>query len=232
MSLPPGPFTHIPTLQGGPDAPLYLIPFDKKGRCEGPKTLAHMLAAAATPAFTDVHVFSHGWNNVFEDAVGLYREFFDEYFALRANHGISNAGYQPLLVGIIWPSTALVSGEERGPAIAATASGPELDVAFAEGQTNLRELASEISDAHVERFYELANLDRALTHDEAIELARILLPILGRDDPSGEEIPQAVTVEKIVKAWEKTSTARPAVAAGAGTIGAAGSLPDEDASPL
>lgn len=227
MSLPPGPFAQIRTLQG-PDAPLYLIPFDKQGRCEGPRTLAHMLDAAATGAFTDVHVFSHGWNNVFDEAVGLYREFFEEYFALRAKHAISNAGYQPLLVGIIWPSTALVSESERGPAIAAVASGRELDAAFADGQTNLRELASEISDDDVERFYELANLDRPLTHDEAIELARILLPILGRDDATGEDIPQDVTVERIVKAWEKTSMARPVAAAGAAAIGAAGSLPDDE----
>jgi pimeloyl-ACP methyl ester carboxylesterase len=227
VSLPLGPFAQIQTLQGSA-APLYLIPFDKKGRCEGPKTLAHMLDAARNGAFSDVHVFSHGWNNVFEDAVGLYREFFDEYFALRARHGISNAGYQPLLVGIIWPSTALVSDAERGPVIAGGSSGAELDASFAEGQMSVRELASEIADVDVERFYELANLDRPLTHDEALELARILLPILGRDDATGEEIPQQATVERIVKAWEKTSLARPVVAAGGAGIGGAGSLPDDD----
>ena len=231
MTQQAGPFAHVPTVQGA-DAPLYLIPFDKKGRCEGPKTLAHMLAAADSGAFTDVHVFSHGWNNVFEDAVGLYREFFDEYFALRSAQGISNAGYSPLLVGIIWPSTALVSENEQTPAFAATLPRDQ-DAAFARGQRAVREIASEIADADVERFYELANLDRPLTHEEALDLARILLPILGRDDRSGEEIPQDVTIEKIVKAWEKTSLARPAVAAGgAGVFGGAGSLPEEEEIPL
>jgi hypothetical protein len=229
VTLPPGPFAQIATIQGA-DAPLYVIPFDKRGRCEGPKTRERLLADARSGAFTDVHVFSHGWNNVFKDAIGLYREFFEEYFALRAERGVSNASYSPLLVGIIWPSTALMSDSEQGPQFAATASPSERDAALAEEQLGLREIAGELADGDVERFYELATLDRPLTRDEALELARILLPIFARNDASGEQLPQTVTVEGLVKAWEMTAANRPAVA-GAGGMGGAGSLPDDDAGP-
>ena len=222
MPLPVGPFEML-DMGGGRRAPLYLIPFDKKGRCEGPHTLNDLFGAVDSGRFTDVHIFSHGWNNVFKEALGLYREFFMEYFAERQKAGVAATGYNPLLVGILWPSTALVSASEQGPQIAGGSPREVNDAELAEDQFALRELAAEIADADVGRLHELANLDRPLTHDEALELARMLMPVLGRDD--ADDPRQRITPERLVRAWEQTAVNRPATAAVGAGIGGPGALP-------
>jgi hypothetical protein len=212
---------HLPS---GGSAPLYLIPFDKKGRCEGPKTLAHLLDAARSGQFNNIHVFSHGWNNVFNEALGLYREFFSEYFALRAANGIPESGYKPLLVGIVWPSTLLVSNDESTPRFAGDAPHEVKDAAFTADSMAARELASEIRDEDVARFHELTDLDRPITREEALDLARILLPIYSRDDGSGEQPPQDVTPQSLVESWEQAQKG----SAVANPTGGAGALPADE----
>jgi hypothetical protein len=206
---------------------LYLIPFDKKGRCEGPETQRECLTRIGSGNFTDVHIFSHGWNNVFKEALGLYREFFNEYFEIRRNAGLDDRNYRPLMIGILWPSTALVSASEEGPQFAATTPDEVRDLAIAEDQVALRELASEIADEHVERLYALGGLNRPLTRQEALELAEIFMPVLKRQDKAGEDIDQEVTPERVVKAWEKTATDAPARSGGGpGALpGGPGALP-------
>src|SRR5262250_2388732 len=93
---PAGPFSFFTAADGTS------VPFDKQGRCIGPKTLEHLKTTAANGGFTDIHVYSHGWNNVFKEAVAHYTEFFTGYFGLRKNAGLSGVNYKPLLVGIIW----------------------------------------------------------------------------------------------------------------------------------
>ena len=66
-------------LHTGNAAPFYLINFDKNGRCQSPLTLAQVLEETGSGKYTDVHLFSHGWNNTFKDAVKLYREVFSSY---------------------------------------------------------------------------------------------------------------------------------------------------------
>jgi hypothetical protein len=219
------PIDRIPSASGS--APVYLVPFDKVGKCEGPKTLEHVLGEARSGPFNHVHIISHGWNNVFKDAVSLYREFFTGYFDLRKANGISDQDYKPLLIGIIWPSTALVSDDDATPRFAATLP-PEVEEA---DQFAKQALASEIRDEDVARFHELANLRRALSHDEALEFAHLLMPILDRKDPVGEEISQKVTPERLVKAWEDAQ--RPAAQDRSRQTGEAGMLPvdEEAASP-
>jgi len=60
--LPVGPYKIV---RGANDAsiPWYILPFDRNGRCTGPRTADAALKQAADGAFTDVVVFSHGWNN-------------------------------------------------------------------------------------------------------------------------------------------------------------------------
>jgi hypothetical protein len=223
MPLPVGPFETLDT-PGGERVPLYLVPFDKKGRCEGPQTLAHVLSEIDSGRFTDVHIFSHGWNNVFKEALGLYREFFSEYFAQRHGAGLDDQSYKPLLIGILWPATALVSESEQGPRIAGDALPEIRDAALAEDQFAMRELAAEIADADVARFHELITRENALTREEALELATILLPVLGRDGEAADDPRQQVTPERIVKAWQMTSSAAGGTSPGPGT-GGPGALP-------
>src|SRR5712671_393014 len=97
---PAGPFEVIAHAGDG-SVPLYLIAFDKDGRCQSPLTLAALLREVEAGGYTDVHVFSHGWNNVFKDAVSLYRKFFDHYFTERNRRGFNDsATYRPLVAGI------------------------------------------------------------------------------------------------------------------------------------
>jgi hypothetical protein len=117
-AIPAGPFETFST-DDSASAPFYLIPFDKLGRCEGPLTREHLLGAAASGEFTDIHIFSHGWNNIFKEALERYRSFFTGYLSIRAERGLNDPNnYRPLFVGIVWPSTVLVlPWEERGPSL-------------------------------------------------------------------------------------------------------------------
>jgi hypothetical protein len=110
-------------MDDGRDAPFYLIVFDKEGRCQSPVSLAKLLDEVNSSLYSHVHVFSHGWNNVFDDAVGLYRGFFDHYFGLRKTYAPSKPEYRPAMVGIIWPSTLLVPMENKWLAVEKVVAG-------------------------------------------------------------------------------------------------------------
>jgi hypothetical protein len=211
-----GPYETFP-LQSGNAAPLYLITFDKNGQCQSPLTLAHLLQEAGTGKYTDVHVFSHGWNNVFKDAVHLYREFFGLYFQLRDQLRLNDpASYRPLVVGVIWPSTWMVLPWEATPKIAALPSAAERDEAATSDQQNLQEVALEVEASLAQRLYELVERGTTLQPDEARELAGILLPIYQRSARSGIETeiggsaPVDLTPDDLLALWRKASPAPPA----------------------
>jgi hypothetical protein len=203
---PAGPFSVFSAADGS-SIPLYLIPFDKEGRCIGPKTLQHLQANAASGEFTDIHLYSHGWNNVFSEALAHYTEFFTEYFEIRKNAHLAEANYRPLIVGVIWPSTALVSAAEEAPKFAADAPAATRASAMDNELYAMTELAGVLPGADVPRFFELADQDKPLAHQDALELARILLPVFQREAADQEGMSQAVTPEKLVKAWQQTAHA-------------------------
>jgi pimeloyl-ACP methyl ester carboxylesterase len=208
-----GPYEILP-VQGGAGVPLYLIPFDKEGRCQGPLTLAHLLEEAGSGRYTDVHVFSHGWNNLFKDAIELYRAFFAGYLSLRQQHGLMDeARYRPLFVGIIWPSTALALPWERPPRIAAAGADPVRDEETLREARELEEVAAAVAPEAVGRLYELAEAGRPLTAAEAEELARILLPIHARaDGEAGAATGSgAATADELLQIW---ASATPSADAG------------------
>lgn len=211
-----GPYETFP-LQSGNDAPLYLITFDKNGRCQSPLTLAHLLQETGSGKYTDVHVFSHGWNNVVKDALQLYREFFGLYFQLRDQLKLNDpAKYRPIVVGVIWPSTWMVLPWEATPKIAALPSAAERDEAATSEQQNLQEVASEVETSHAQRLYELVERGATLQPDEARELATILLPIyqrsarIGSETEIGGPAPVDLTPDDLLTLWRKISPARTA----------------------
>ena len=53
MPLPPGPLKQI-QLDQGHSMPFYVIPFDKKGRCQGPLTREHLIQDVTDNAYTDL----------------------------------------------------------------------------------------------------------------------------------------------------------------------------------
>ena len=206
-----GPYESFP-LQSGASVPLYLITFDNNGQCQSPLTLAHVLEEARSGKYTDVHIFSHGWNNVFKDAIKLYRTFFGFYFQLRDQLQLNDpAKYRPLVVGVIWPSTWIVLPWESTPKIAALPSAAERDEALTADQEILQEVASEVEGPDAQRLYELVERGATLQPQEARELARILLPIYQRSALLGNEAevrgsaPPELTPDDLLALWRKTA---------------------------
>lgn len=205
--LPAGPFETL-NLGNGETAPVYLIPFNKKGRCKGPKTRKHLMQAAKNGGFTHIYLFSHGWNNDFKTALKGYREFFGHFSQVRkAQEAKGNRlpEYKPLLVGVIWPSILLVLPWERPPKIAALPADPTEDPEMAQAgeidQTvsELDEIAENLPDDQVERFFELAGSGEDLSAEEARELAEILQPLYAASDPDDESEPPSS--EELVEIW-------------------------------
>lgn len=201
--LAAGPYRLLP-LDNNTEIPYYVIPFDKQGRCDGPQTRAHLIEAVRNGLYTDVFIFSHGWNNDWTVATKRYEDFMNGYIGMRRMHGLAVTNpYRPLLVGVFWPSTALTFGvSEAGPQIAA--GDPEaIDRAVAEERTAVREVAEQLPEQNVNRFYELSQKD-TLLEVEARELAGIVQPLYatGRD-----EVPEAgaPTPEEIIGAWRGLS---------------------------
>ncbi len=131
--------------------PYYAIPFDRKGRCEGPETRTHLINAVNRGTFTDIYLFSHGWNNDWTVATQRYESFIAGFMTMRRTHALTfTQPYRPLLVGIFWPSTALVFGEgEAGPEIAAGDPGA-IDVAVAAERQAVGDVAEQLADVDVE----------------------------------------------------------------------------------
>src|SRR5688572_21885798 len=174
--LEAGPYKTVPV--DGAAAPFYLIPFDKDGVCEGPATRAALVGDAGREGYTDVFLFSHGWNNDWATATGRYDDFLRGYAGLRQQHGLSyGRDYRPLFVGIIWPSTALVMPWEEGPQFAGAGAGPAAeDARVAQERDEVRTLVEAVPAGDRPRFYELAQKAGSLNRNEAVELAGLLSP--------------------------------------------------------
>jgi len=161
---------------GQPAIPLYLLAFDKQGRCTSPRTRAAVLADANSGRYTDLHIYSHGWNNVFDEAVRHYTEFFTEYAGLRRAAGLDSNEYRPLLVGLIWPSTALLAPGEEPPRLASI--GPGFAAATPTTALEAAALASEMTPDDAARLSALAAQTGPLDGADSVALARLLTPLL------------------------------------------------------
>ena len=117
--LPIGPYCTIDMGNNSMPVPFYIIPFDEEGRCQGPLTRDQLLFTAQNGTYTDVFLFSPGWNDDWRAATTVCNTFLQGYTQMRSRHGLNYPQrYQPLLVGIFWPSTALVMPWESAPTIA------------------------------------------------------------------------------------------------------------------
>lgn len=152
--LPAGPYEQIHISNQGAQypAPLYLLNFDKAGKCESPATFAEVVDRAATGEFTDIVLISHGWNNDWPAATQLYNDFIDGFAGQVASHSF-NRPFRPLFIGVIWPSTLLVSTTEQGPRFEIAPAGDQRSAASAAEEENeqmlrrnARDLASQLRD--------------------------------------------------------------------------------------
>jgi hypothetical protein len=200
--LPAGPYRTL-RLSDGTEVPYYIVPFDEDGRCTAPQARQHLVERAG--GFSDLFLFSHGWNNDWTVATKRYESFITGFMAQRQEQGIPlPPNYRPVLVGVFWPSAVLVRDEEEGPVIAAGGPTAATDAAVAEERAALRDIAARLPRDSVERFYDLSQRE-TLTRDDALELARILRPIYAEGD--SELSTAGPTPEEMVAAWVAMSPA-------------------------
>lgn len=171
------------------DVPFYVIQFDKDGVCTSPEARASLLEASGTSS--DVFLFSHGWNNDWEAATSRYDRFVEHLTTVRqAEWAPPDRVFDPVLVGVFWPSTALVMPGERGPDIAGVDPIAEdlavLDESLtAEQQQRLRELVAQVSAG-----------DTGLK-----ELADIVASTLGEGDEDNGATAPTVSGEELLGVW-------------------------------
>lgn len=188
-----GPYSTLPLADG--TANLYLLRYDKRGALQSPHTFEALKREISTTGATDVFLFSHGWNNVFDQAVARYDSFIRGYMAQRAEFGLPTPpGYRPVLVGVIWPSTSFVMPWEQGPKIAAAPGQVSDD---AEEMTRL--LTEELAPADAALFAELVDGGQPLGVDQAREAATALTTALSFDGDDGSS--GAPSVDDIMSGW-------------------------------
>ncbi|WP_327000313.1 hypothetical protein OHA72_34955 [Dactylosporangium sp. NBC_01737] len=184
--------------------PWYIIPFDEDGNCAGPRTRDRLLDAVAAGDFTDIVVFSHGWNNNWRQATERYEHFFDGTVRMRHERNLpARLGFKPLLVGIFWPSMLMVGDADRAPEIAADIAD---DDAVEAGWEELHRLSRFVAPGDVPRLFELAQLEE-ISEQDALELAAILAPLYATDGAETGE-PDAPSAAAIVASWRVPPTRR------------------------
>jgi Alpha/beta hydrolase len=196
-TLPLGPYKVL-KLSGGGEMPWYMVPFDREGICTGPETRKHLIAAISAHDYTDIYLFSHGWNNDWKAATDRYQSFIAGYSKLRIESQLPLPDpYRPLLIGLFWPSIVLLTEAEQAPKI--LADGDPNEEQLIEESERIAELASAIDPAQRSRFYELVQRPE-LTEAEAQELATLLQPVYGRTD---DELPigPPASPANIVNGW-------------------------------
>ena len=218
------PYRRIP-LRDGATAPFYILRFDKAGCCESPRTRAHALAALTAGTYTDVFVFSHGWNNDWTAATTRYDHFVDGFARLaRERADAATRPFRPLLIGIVWPSTILVLPGERPPVIAALGGAS----AQPDEPDDVAQIAAALPASSVERFRELARADGALEQREACELADILAPLHERADDERGEPAARPALDELLTLWRRLPGAQAQPDPGEsewGTVGDAAGAP-------
>lgn len=200
--LPAGPYKVLEAADGS-QIPWYIIPFDKGGRGQAPLTREHLVEAVSSSSFTDIILFSHGWNNDWKAASNRYEGFIRGYQEMRQARGLTySRPFRPLLVGIFWPSVALVLPWEAGPQFAG--AGDDQDKQIELERLEVASIAEELDSAKVERFYWLLQ-QKSLSEAEAREMAEIMAPIYASetDELAGAQPPPAPA--EILAAWQRAA---------------------------
>ncbi len=176
--------------------PLYILQFSRRGELKSSQTAAQLLAEIKRGAYSDIYLFSHGWNNHFGDATRMYRSFFELFLSLRPKY-LPNRAYRPVFVGLHWPSIILNLPWESGPRFAADGAEDGIHDAFARAKDSV---ADELDEEKRKRFYELTEAS-VLNEGEASELAAILLPIYTANALDAEQPATKLTADGLIAAW-------------------------------
>lgn len=160
--------------------PTWLVRYDKKGVCTSPKTRDALLAAVSANPQAPIILFSHGWNNEYEEATERYAGLLKHLEAHRATY--AGSGTEPIFVGILWPSTWL--SFDKGPDMAATGAAKDRSDQFNRLE---QELAEQLEGDERARFYALVEQD-GLNAAQAKELAELTARAVKNDAGSPDGI--------------------------------------------
>lgn len=191
----PGPFPLA-----GVAMPTWMLRFDDDGTCTSPESRARLLSTLAATSPTDVLFMSHGWNNDFDAATTLYREFLVQLEAQVAAHPPGRP-FRPVFVGIAWPSQWLTFDD--GPAIAGAG---DTDL-VATTRASLLARVRAVSPDDAERAAALLARP-TLRADESAALAQLLLPAFA--DATDDELddgPRALTADDLRAAADAEAAA-------------------------
>lgn len=213
--LPAGPYRMLTSVEGHP-LPYYVIPFDADGQCTAPQTRDHLLQAAG--GYTDIFLFSHGWNNDWTVATERYEHFIQGVQSMRRDRALPMPpNYRPLLVGIFWPSQALEWFDaETGPGMAAVDPGAEARQRSIT-ESVIQEVAASLPIDDRPRFRALAQSSQ-LDPAAAEELAAMLARATRADDEDGR--PGAPSALDLLAAASSLQDTEPDYD-GVGTVGGA-----------
>lgn len=200
--LPVGPYRIISGPAG--DVPWYMVSFDRNGRCTAPRTSQELVERAASGRYTDVVVFSHGWNNNWTQATARYESFVDGYLRILRESPPAGSPRHPLLVGIFWPSIALITESEEAPDIAAGDGDPDEGVAAE--RAIVEELGQALPAERTEEFYALMQ-NEELDLGAARELAAMFLPLL-RSDLTEAGDTESPELDDVLAGWRETPAAK------------------------
>ncbi|MCD5422689.1 hypothetical protein LRS71_24575 [Rhodococcus pyridinivorans] len=169
----------------------------------GPRTQQHLVDALDNGTFTDVFLFSHGWNNDWTTALGRYRDFMTTFRKMINSKGFEfDRDYRPLLAGVFWPSATLVMPWERGPQFAGdegTTAAEEIDLSL------ITDLAARVDRDQLTDFYRLVER-QSLDKTEATELLELLSATFAAGDPDLDADDHR-DVRDVLAAWTQTEAA-------------------------
>jgi hypothetical protein len=150
--------------------PYWEIAFDKDANQADPAAVTSLVSEARGGAFTDLYVFSHGWNNEGWKARRLYERFFTELRAVISRRSAA-PGVKAAAAGVIWPSILFPDDEPEessGGAAGFEEAAPadlttDLKKVFADQPDTIDEIMRLLDEqpddpAQIERFQQLLRL--------------------------------------------------------------------------
>ena len=177
-----------PVPLNGVAMPTWLLRYDQHGACTSPEMRAALLDRLHSAPPSDVIVFSHGWNNDADDATALYSAFLRHFEALAEAWPIGRR-FEPLFVGLLWPSIWL--SFDQGPAMASSTGQtvwPDSGLGRGQAEALLADQAGAISAAGgataMDRLLALLAAP-AIDDADAAELARLIAPAFGLASDEG-----------------------------------------------
>lgn len=206
--------------------PYFEVQFTKEGTIHDTQEVQRATDGIAAGTFTDLFVFSHGWNNDLNDARQLYRNFFASVRSLLdAGTAPKLTGRKFAVLGVLWPSKKFAD-RELIPSGAASAASPITDEIVNEQLERLKE-ALDTPEASVQ-LDEASALLPELEFDPAareafVEKVRSLLPPPGEDEEVAGEfftLPgDEVMAQLSVPLTMPSAPADPDDASGGGAVG-------------